>query len=98
MKKLPHELFPDILKWEIGDKLSDIGTWSWIFLGVNSDCIVFYEYLDGTKSSCSLKKAMRKFHNWSLKNREVEKSSLSVKDYNIFVRDFQREYEKIKKA
>ncbi len=98
---LPHEIFPEILKWEIGDKLSDNGDKeysSYSYNGVNEKGTVFYMHdgYGGVAHTCDIKEAKKHLINTSLSNREIKEERQSIVEYSQFIKDFQKAYEESK--
>jgi len=96
--KAPHEIFPDILHWKTGDKLTNNGDRKhamYIFDGVNESGTVFYHYFDGTKYTIHIMAAINHLINCSLINRDLSKKSESTKEYMQLMKDFQQAYREI---
>ena len=95
--KSPHEIFPEIMHWKVGDKLSlndDRTCDYYVYEGVSEEGTVFYKYFDGTELTVSVERA-RKFINCSLQNDKIKKEKQSTNEYMQLMKDFQKAYKEI---
>lgn len=90
--KAPHEIFPDLLHWEVGD---EIDSYSWLgsrtYKGASEQGAVFLEDAFGRATTISVRAAMR-CRNESLLIRRQATMREDAQPYMDLISEFQRAY------
>ena len=93
----PHEIFPEIVEWESGDRIDHHYNIS--FQGMltydkttEDGFVLLHKYRD--IKQVKIEKIKSSYTNKSLKRRKIE-NKYNHDSYSTFLDDFQREYKKI---